>query len=1136
MATRTMRGTALVFLATVILATAAAPADVVSLEINPNSVFGTDPATGTVELDSVPIPRLRTVSLVSSNPNLASVPASVVVPFGRRTADFPVTTSTINVPTNVTITATHNSVSRQAVITVRPPILTGVTINPNPVVGGNTAIATISINRPAPANWLCSISGPFPPVYFITGSIVSFTPGATSTTKQINTQSVSSPVNALITVRPPTGQAPNVSNTLSVVPIRVQSLTLDPTAVTAGGAALGCVTLNAPAPGGGATVTLVSSDTDVATLPPTVTINAGDIDNCFLVQSLAGVECGSSLISAAYGGMTAESMLSVGAARRLTSNADNDRWSGRHSTTSRGNVLWTDGNDVLLNNGTTTTVIQARGGLDTVEPAVLGLGSGAAAGQTVAAWRRGTDFAWVWRSNGGAAVLVSATNPIDPDQAMNPEALAIADGSVFMTLQAVANAQSVKHVFRIDPTSGVATNLTGNAAVPGAARITTSGGKAAWVFDDASGTLKLHYYNGSTVAVIDSGDLGVTSPRLAAGRLVYQKLFGGVQHIFLFDSNLPNPTPVRISPDVPVTHGHFNPVTDGRHVAWLSGLANGTDTQVSLGGGLALSGSADIAAFGEQTLQMQRGQAFWTDRNGLLRYARDGVIETACATPAASVVDPYLADGWIAWRGLAADGGTDQEIFLLGGAQPSDADQPLPPMKVVATADSRRVTLNWDPILGATSYNVYLAEEPGVSKANYAALRGGRRLTGIAGLSQVIDGLTNSRRYYFVITALEGGDEGGDSAEVSAVPQNPWIAVGGFSGIGFFAAASHPTDGNVAYAAGNDTVYKTTDGGFTWTPLAGAIAGRDVRALAVSGETVIALDIDGDDVLRSSNGGVNWAVVADGGDFGEVNGAIAIDPSNPQVIYAGDLRLAPDSQTLVIKSTDGGDTWTHIPPTLIGELHAYALAVDPTGVVYLGGSGVPIARSATGGASWTDVSSNFGQVYSLAIDPHAPTTLYAGTRDEGVFKSTDSGDNWTQINNGLPLQQYEPVTTIVVHPQQPLNIEIGTALGPYVSTDGGASWTEHTQGMGQQWVYGMARTAAGRYVAATANGVYLLDAACSGDLNGDQAVGLQDLATLLVHFGTQSGAAYEDGDLDSDGDVDLQDLSTLLVAFGSTCG
>lgn len=58
---------------------------------------------------------------------------------------------------------------------------------------------------------------------------------------------------------------------------------------------------------------------------------------------------------------------------------------------------------------------------------------------------------------------------------------------------------------------------------------------------------------------------------------------------------------------------------------------------------------------------------------------------------------------------------------------------------------------------------------------------------------------------------------------------------------------------------------------------------------------------------------------------------------------------------------------------------------------------------------------------------------------------------------------------------------------------------------------------------------------CPSDLDDDGAVSLSDLAILLAHFGTSSGATDADGDSDADGDVDIQDLANLLAHFGSTC-
>ncbi len=58
---------------------------------------------------------------------------------------------------------------------------------------------------------------------------------------------------------------------------------------------------------------------------------------------------------------------------------------------------------------------------------------------------------------------------------------------------------------------------------------------------------------------------------------------------------------------------------------------------------------------------------------------------------------------------------------------------------------------------------------------------------------------------------------------------------------------------------------------------------------------------------------------------------------------------------------------------------------------------------------------------------------------------------------------------------------------------------------------------------------------CPGDLDGDWDIDLSDLAQLLAHYGTVSGASYADGDIDFDGDVDLSDLAALLANYGTSC-
>ena len=61
------------------------------------------------------------------------------------------------------------------------------------------------------------------------------------------------------------------------------------------------------------------------------------------------------------------------------------------------------------------------------------------------------------------------------------------------------------------------------------------------------------------------------------------------------------------------------------------------------------------------------------------------------------------------------------------------------------------------------------------------------------------------------------------------------------------------------------------------------------------------------------------------------------------------------------------------------------------------------------------------------------------------------------------------------------------------------------------------------------------DAPCFGDLDGDGAIDIADLAILLVNYGIASGMEYANGDLEGDGDVDLPDLAALLAVYGTDC-
>jgi hypothetical protein len=244
------------------------------------------------------------------------------------------------------------------------------------------------------------------------------------------------------------------------------------------------------------------------------------------------------------------------------------------------------------------------------------------------------------------------------------------------------------------------------------------------------------------------------------------------------------------------------------------------------------------------------------------------------------------------------------------------------------------------------------------------------------------------------------------------------------------ALAIDPTNSQVIYAgAAEGGVWKTTNGGTTWTPLT---------------DTQMSL----------------------------ATGSIAIDPENHNTIYVGtgEANFSVDSYygAGVLKSTDGGNTWTlNQGPFGFGDFCSNAsiaaIAVQPTNsnVVLAGTEYCGLFRSTDGGLTWSQPATapNNIQGNSIIFDPSTPTTVYGsfgyifGGGTPGVYKSTDSGATWTLMNGSgsttLPAGGRETLalaasssSTLYVAIQDPNNL--GSLLGIYKSTDGANTWTQLT--------------------------------------------------------------------------------------------
>jgi len=283
-------------------------------------------------------------------------------------------------------------------------------------------------------------------------------------------------------------------------------------------------------------------------------------------------------------------------------------------------------------------------------------------------------------------------------------------------------------------------------------------------------------------------------------------------------------------------------------------------------------------------------------------------------------------------------------------------------------------------------------------------------------------------------------------------------------------------------AAGHSTLAAAQDLSFSdmrWRDIGPTRAGRAraVAGVATQPNTFYA-GFDNGGVWRSTDFGANWVPIFDDQSTGSI-GAIAVAPSNPNIIYVGSGAgiIRPDLAigNGIYKSTDAGRTWRHLG--LRDSQMIAAIAVDPANadrlfVAVLGHPYGPnpergVFRSTDGGRTFEKVlfKDDYTSANEVLLDARNPNVLYAtlwsqqqsfiegqgfGNAGMGIFKSTDGGTTWTQLAEGLPsiLQ-----ANIAIAPSDPniLYAAIAPGQGPigfYKSTDGGAHWFQAIRGAG----------------------------------------------------------------------------------------
>ena len=776
---------------------------------------------------------------------------------------------------------------------------------------------------------------------------------------------------------------------------------------------------------------------------------------------------------------------------------------GRQNTVSRGRILFMSDHDVYLHDGITSTLLQEKGTLGDLANNVFSLGSGSTASSVIGGWRRGTDFAWV-SVDGGTPLEVSYTNPFDAENAMNPEEVAIADGCIFFGFQAATldvdgDAFLVQTVARVDPSTGVATNITGNSAVYGRfSRISTSQCKAVWLWwseenaneNPDDDPIDVHYYSvGSGLLTTIDSAVGIGSPVIANGRIFYRKAgSNGVAQVFMYDTTATFPASVQITSYAEGSIGSI--VTDGRFVVWTRQTPAGNARHLVFYPGVRLTTPSNRPSAVD--LQMHRGHLFWTSDSGAYWVNSESGSTAVSTAPSTDPRTPKLSDGVLAWTGLADDGLTDREIYQHDIGTPSAAP---PPRLVRATPTlGNSIVVSFAQIVGA-SHNVYMASTSGVTRSNYASLAGGRKFSNVT--NPFTSPVLSSGTYHFVVTAVENGVEGTESTEVSAsIHQGQWVPGVGMWDFEMWDVKADRQNGAILYAsAARSGLWKSTDGGTHWNgPLSIDRPGNDItldldiRAAAADGPTVVAVSKDGD-IYRSSDSGLTWTQVFDGDDIGESQKVVMIDPGNPSVYYAADTNAAGATtvSNYIVKSTDAGLTWSQLPNSDAGEIRAYALAADPDvpNRLVAAGTGAPVVVSEDGGSTWVRREPAAGLYQTTTVAGGSPSATYvSGTTFSngdfdglGVYRSVDGGLNWTQRNGGLP-SPYPRIYTIYADPMAPASLHAGTVSGYYKSDDAGANWVPGTAAgatpsSSLDGVRAFAATSIRRLAAANWNGLFL---------------------------------------------------------------